>query len=132
MGASARDGRRVPRGTRRSSLPPGLPVRDDVGTEDDVKNKNEEAGDTDKRERKAEKETEDEERGIRGNTQLKPGDLKGSRGAPSDKATGKDCHEDKDRLERERRRRQTERPATLPEERGFHRYGNVWAIRKQL
>ncbi|KAJ1190244.1 hypothetical protein NDU88_006982 [Pleurodeles waltl] len=79
-----------PGGTCRSSLPPDMPVRDDIGSKDNIRNNvNKEVGSTDKREREAERVTEDTERGVGGN--LKSDDLKRRKRGLHEKAMDPDC-----------------------------------------
>ncbi|KAJ1099333.1 hypothetical protein NDU88_004435 [Pleurodeles waltl] len=91
MGASTGKTAEYPGGTRRSSLPPDMSMRDDVRPRIGIQGHDiEEVGRPDKRERETKMATEDVERGIGRTTQQKPDDLKGRKGDPRKRATGPD------------------------------------------
>ncbi|KAJ1147083.1 hypothetical protein NDU88_013330 [Pleurodeles waltl] len=61
---------------------------------------------------------------IERNAITKTDDNKGKRGDPREKTLVPDCrNKERQALTERERRRRAEKPATLPEERGSHRYG---------
>ncbi|KAJ1119504.1 hypothetical protein NDU88_007689 [Pleurodeles waltl] len=117
-----------PRGTRRSSLPPDVSVRDDIGAKQGVKRTDNVKGRRNgKLKSEEEKRTEDAERMDRGNLQRELGNQQGRKGGPGKKKKGLDCSENEVRPRVRAGEGETGRPATLLEESGFSRYGDKWA-----